>query len=247
MEIAIKFLYMRLFDKDNLPPEPFSPVADYIWYGYSYYRGRYEAALDALRNNQFEQYKQTVQTFLQSYVQQLASAIAAMEGYRAAAGEAGETNRGKIAKEILRSIRAVVVSYQPKTAGVEINANYMEVIPKAKFPVGDWGKVRFHFGDKERYSHFLALQGYAEDVETEDFILPVEDKNDIKHSKLALPGAPQAFMKGGGPIFVDDTENIHYPPGLPKEVVARSHILKKKPLEALFPSPFLGAEPNWVW
>jgi hypothetical protein len=216
--IAINFLYMRFFDRDNLPPEPFSPVADYIFYGYSYYRARYEAAIEALRNDQFEQYKRNVQTFLPSYVQQLASAIAAVEGHKAASGE---TERAKIAKEILRSIRGVVVSYQQKTAGVEINANYMEVIPKAKFPVGDWDKVRFHFGDKERYPHFLALQGYAEDIETEDFILPVEDKNDTKHSKLALPGAPQAFMKGGGPIFVDDTENIHYPPGLPKEVVAQ--------------------------
>ena len=217
--IWIEFSYRRIFARESLPPAPFSPVFDYFWYGYSYYRTRYEAAIEGMRNDLLkarELQMQTYKAYVQAYIEQVANSIAAVEGYKANPSTVG---RDSVARQILRSIKAVVIAYQEKGTNVKVNANYMVAIPRDELNPSEWSKVRFSFGDAKRYSHFLALRAYAEDTEVEDFLLPVEDRNDLQNAKLTLPGAPKAFVTCQNQ-FIGDTTEIKYPRGLPNDITA---------------------------
>jgi len=217
--IWVQFLYRSIFARESLPPAPFSPVFDYFWYGYLYYRTRYEAAMEAMRNDQLKVRDlqiQSYKTYVKAYIEQVAKSIAAVEGYKASPGTVGRDN---VARQILRSIKAVVIAYQEKGTNVKVNVNYMVAIPRNALESSEWSKVRFSFGDAKRYSHFLALRAYAEDTEVEDFLLPVEDRNDLQNAKLTLPGAPKAFVTCQNQ-FIGDTTKIEYPRGLPKDIIA---------------------------
>lgn len=47
--ILLKFSYAKRFDPNNYPTPPFTPVWDYVRYGYGYHSKRYEAALQRSR------------------------------------------------------------------------------------------------------------------------------------------------------------------------------------------------------
>lgn len=56
--IFFKFSYAKIFDPVNYPVPPFTPVWDYLRYGYGYHSQRYEEALKRSRDNDLERSKQ---------------------------------------------------------------------------------------------------------------------------------------------------------------------------------------------
>jgi hypothetical protein len=59
--IFLKFSYTKLFDAINYPIPPFTPVWDYLRYGYGYHNQRYEDALKKSRDNELERRKQELE------------------------------------------------------------------------------------------------------------------------------------------------------------------------------------------
>ena len=247
--IAVKFTYTRFFEADNYPLPPFTPVADYLRYGYEYYSKRYEAALERSRvneveqcrrdsqkkANEFEQYRLEVEpelehlrelkneleqvrhhtdSFLPAYIEQVALAIAAVDHYRSRPDDA---TKSFVARQILQSIRAVVLEYYGEVDGLLVNANYMIAYHKSS-PPKDWSsRLRFGWEPVSRYEYFLALEEYAFDVGRENFVLPVESKSDPRYMDRVLPGAPHAFVTNM-PVVVDDIRQIVYPSGVEAKV-----------------------------
>jgi hypothetical protein len=201
---AQSFVWSRK-DPHAYPSPPFSPVLDYLNKGYDYYRQTYTEGSRAKSRD-----------FLQSYVDQLTYAIGAINAYRTNPTAAlGPT----VAKELLRSVKAVVALYRPDTDGSGINANYMIAYPAKDLPPDKAHDIRFAFGDLARYEYFLALEAYADDKDLQHFALPVEPRVDsLSYSRL-LPGAPTAFFDRKRALE-SDTSVIRYRKGIPPEAIS---------------------------
>lgn len=209
--LFFKFWWLGRTRPQSVPPEPFSPIFDYFWYGFAYHHERYEAALEGERRNDFRRYR----AYIQVYADQISLAIAA-----ASHAEDQSSARREVAREILKSIRAVVIAYHEKLPNLEINTNYMKAISANQLSGADWERVRFYDKkDKGRYEYFLALSEYAVQQSIEDFILPVENRNNPESARRVLPGAPEAFLKTHY-VAVPDTRKITYPAGVPKAIIA---------------------------
>jgi hypothetical protein len=228
--IGVKFFKLRRSQPQNMPPEPFSPVLDYFYYGYAFHRSQYEAALASNREDRFKRYR----NYVQIYVEQISLAIAAVDN------PATTQNATTIIRDILRSIQSIVIAYHKKESALEINVNYMEAIAAEKLTESDWGKILFYDqASKSRYEYFLALREYASDQEREDFILPVERRNTPEAARV-LPGAPEAFMKLRY-VAIDDTSKINYPSELPREIANQmKSYFKSKAFKSFGAVPVIG-------
>lgn len=207
-----KFVHLKHSDRANYPPPPFSPVFDYLFYGHAHHQKQYQEAVEGLRRRGSEEYRHK---FLPLYVEKVLYAIGAADHYRASPDKA---KRKEVERHILRSIRDVVREYHEYGADVQVNANYMLAFHKDALPSDLKVKIRFSFGDPARYKYYLALWEYADDREREDFVLPVEGKNDAEYASRLLPGAPYAFCQNDTEV-VDDAAQIEYFTGIPAEVI----------------------------
>ncbi len=182
---------------------------------YKYHRDQYQQALErkAVREDQY------FRLFVPSYVKQLSYSIAAVDAAR------GSQMAQDVAKSILVSICAVVIEYYGRVNDLEVNANYMVAHDRSALPRLE-SRLKCAFGDRSRYEYFLALELYANDTDTADFVLPVEDKRDRdnKNRKRCLPGAPFAFWTNQT-IIVDDVAKIKYGSLIPDSIIKEEESL----------------------
>jgi hypothetical protein len=205
--IAAKFSLMRLREHGAHTRGPFSPFLDYIQYGYQYHRKQYEESL----SQKTEQDGQNVEIFLLAYVKKLIYAMAAVNSFRLS-----PESKRDVAVQILNYICAVVVEHG-KLPGAEVNANYMLAYHRSVFTEDLRSRLRFAFGNTDRYEFYLALEEYAEDRGRENFVLPVEPKNG--DGTMALPGAPLAFLKNDT-VVEDDVQKIKFAKRVPQSTAA---------------------------
>jgi hypothetical protein len=211
LSILVKFAWIRRFDTSKYPGPPFTPFADYIRYGYEYHYTQY---CEALKRQEARE-EQYLRTFLPSYITQLSYAIAATHSYRESR-DPGQKRQVEVS--ILQSIIAVVREYYGKVPELEVNANYMVAYRKDIVTPDMLACTKFAFGDPKRYEFFLALAEYGQDRGRENFVLPVENKNNRGAIKSCLPGAPLAFLMNDTAI-VDDVAKIRYSKGIPAETI----------------------------
>jgi len=189
-----KYEAVRRTDLAGFLPQSFSPVLDYLLYGFNFYRSTSEKTLKDAQEKREAFSRDQLAGFLPAYARQLSNAIAAISFYT----ENGtEGVRKEVAIQILKCIRAVVVEGYQKQNGLFINANYMVAHHKDSLPANFELEKRLRFAQKgkDEYEYFLALEGYADDDGKEQFVLPVESKNTDGWEARLLPGAPQAFSK----------------------------------------------------
>jgi hypothetical protein len=208
--ILLTYTYIRLFHPDKYPPPPFSPALDYFFYGYRFVREEYAKGLVKLD----EQVREKRQEFLPAYGSQVSKAAAAVSGY---ASDPSEWKRADITKTILSAICAVMHLYHFRSRGLSFNANCMIAYDKDSVTEPILKKLRFKWGNVQRYKHFLALYVYADDKGAQDFSLPVEDGNNPDAGKNILPGAPAAFLVNET-VVVDNINDLLYADGVPVEV-----------------------------
>lgn len=163
-------------------------LGDYFFFGYRRYRER--KALISSR-----------QSFLRSYLVQLANSIAA------AGAEAQDERQLEFIRNILRSMTAVVLEYRGGESRGRIRANLMI----AKACTAEMAKqLRFAVEGAQVDECLELVTHHNEDIR--DVILPIPQG---RRRELALPGAPMAFV-ANGPVVVDDTRDVPLAAGLTK-------------------------------
>jgi len=185
---------------------------DYLVYGFNYYGSNTDKVLAQAKQAEAEFYQALNEAFLPAYVKQMAAAIAAIGGYNNAPRE---DIRRLMAQRILECIRAVVLNSYGAPEGLVINANYMVAYHRDRLPEGFNIEKRLRFNGAKRasdFEYFLALEGYADEEGSENFVLPVESHDAPGWEKRLLPGAPQAFSQGG-PVVIDNTAKVPFPQG----------------------------------
>jgi len=205
--IFVSYSYERIFHPDKYPPPPFSPFIDYFFYGYSFVREEYSKGLERLKN----QIDEKRHEFLPEYGGHVSKAIAAISAYTSTPTE---ERRAEITKAILDAICAVMHLYNFKVRDLKFNANCMIAYPKDTVPEAVLTKLKFGWGDRARYAHYLALYVYADNKGAQDFSLPVEDGNLPGAANSILPGGPQAYLINET-VIVDNTQDMAYALGVP--------------------------------
>lgn len=193
----------------------FNPVQDFLVYGYNYYQKNLQAVLKCYGESRLELFQKKL---LPEYARHIAIGITDI-----ALGHAVSNDNAKreFTRQVLKSMCAIVIAHHPdgQSNGLMVNANYMQAIRKSTVPPDFLSRLRFHFGDVDRYPHFLALKDYAFDTDgKESFILPVEAE---EAGGKSLPGAPEAFLRNRT-VVVDNTSQIKYSPDLDAKVAANS-------------------------
>ncbi len=187
----------------------FSPVLSYVIFGFSYYKTEFQKLLERISKDELAAYRNFIKGFLPAYINQFCQSIAAIDFYLASHSEAA---RAQVAKQILQSIRAVVIEYYSEKRYLRVNVNYMlaQLYETALPPVKE--RVRFAESNSAVYEHLLVLKEYAEDEGREDFALAVPGRNRGATERHVAPGAPEAFFRGTTTIL-DDTGKIAFPKG----------------------------------
>src|SRR5207237_10310296 len=112
LAIFFKFSYIRRFDKENYPKPPFTPCADYLQYGYKYFREKYSQAILETRKGSSPVDIVASQEFLTLYLRDLSFAIATVD--KAALDV---SLRPHVAKTLLRAIAAIVEKHPATRPG----------------------------------------------------------------------------------------------------------------------------------
>ncbi len=211
--IYVSFRRIRTNEPNKWPGAPFSPLADYLQYGYKYHREQYTEALERKVVHEDHYFR----SFVPFYVKQISYEIAAVDG----AVESPALR--DVARNILSTICVVVVTYYGRLPDLEVNANYMVAYDPSALPELQ-SRLKCAFGDVSRYKHFLALEQYATDTDTADFVLPVEDKGDSKSQKRSLPGAPLAFLMNQT-VIVDDVSKMNFGNLVPRNIKEEEQLL----------------------
>lgn len=185
---------------------PFLPVLDYLHYGYSQFQETRNQQLEKYADSEADHYRK----YLAGYTSDLAVAIVAVNNLRDNGGDAST-----ISRILLRSIGQLT---QDLLHVSPLNVNYMRAYDASHCPEPIKQQLRFVFGDSNRYSNYLALAQYANDMDREGFSLPVEPDEVSKKAACLLPGAPVAFRRNQI-VCIEDTAKIDYPSGLNAEVV----------------------------
>ncbi|MGO9244008.1 MAG: hypothetical protein ACLPT4_15380 [Verrucomicrobiia bacterium] len=207
--VCLKYHWIRRSNLNRHLPQDMSPVLDYLFYGYNYYRTNTAKIIQQAQAKELADYRRYITTFLPAYVSQLSMAIAAID-----ASQRGMADKRVTAHTILQCIRAVVISYYGGGDNLRVNANYMAAYHKSHRPDNLESRLRFAGDDISQYEYFLVLEDYAEaDGKEENFILPVA--NDESRQ---LPGAPRSFMTSST-VVIDDTSKIRFAPGLKPHIV----------------------------
>ena len=161
-------------------------VGDYFYFGYRNYRDHKDQI--AMRQRA---------SFLEDYLTQLSYSIT-IAGSKIPANQ-----RTAVARNILRSMAAVVRKYRGENSKALIRINLM----MARSCTAELrSKLRFT-SERQEVEQCLELVVYDSDEEQRDFLLPLPKSWDVKD---ALPGAPIAFV-GEMPVIVDDTGHIDFP------------------------------------
>ncbi len=208
--IAVTCLFIKRADPANSALSTLKHVGNYLLYGHKHHIEKLELSLHSNKESEIRRLRRD---FLPSYASQLSHSLGAIYHYRA---QPAPEARKLVARNILKTICAVVQGYRGKHNDIEIDANYMVAYDKSSAPRSL--PLRFAWGEKGRYKHFLALETYADDMRTKTFALPVEDESDPQAAKRVLPGAPRAFFNDAWEI-IDSTARISYPEATDKAVL----------------------------
>ena len=168
-------------------------LGDYFFFGYRKYRERKESHADNQRRE-----------FHQDYLIQLAYSIAA------AGSDATPGQRLIFARDILRSMAAVVRNYRGGNTTAKIRTNLM----MARRFVPEMASRLRYSAKGATVEDCLELVTYDNDNGSKDVVLPLPSGGS---ANLVLPGAPAALI-GELPIIIDDTSKISFPSGLADEV-----------------------------
>lgn len=212
--IALNLRRLKKNSPHLYPPPPFTPIFDYLRYGYEYYRNSYQDRIEKISESALIQHKVFIRNFIPIYVRQIIFATGAVNHFKSNPSEA---LKNSLAIQLLRCLCAVVTAYHRNLAGEQVNANIMLYLHKNELPQGMVNLVRFHWGDFQRYEGFLVLREYAEDINKQSFILPIESKADKTARNRVLPGAPEAYFKGET-VRIDDTTKMTYAKAIPKNI-----------------------------
>jgi len=197
-------------------PADFSPVMDYLFYGFNFYRSNSSQIVTKAKAEQVQHRTQFITAFVPAYVLQTSAAIAAVSNY---VSQPSPQIRAMVSRQILECIRAVVIEYYVNPQDFKVDANYMLAYEKSSPPPKL--KERLQFADKaaDDYEIFLALEGFSKDDDKEDFILPVGNKRIDGWDKTLLPGAPEAFLRETT-VVIDDTAKMSFPSGLSEKTIS---------------------------
>jgi hypothetical protein len=208
--LLIKYTYIKAVTPEQYPAPPFSPLIDYLFYGYRFVREEYSKGL--LRRDQQNQEKRN--EFLPEYGKQVSHAVAAVSAY---ADNPNDITRAEITKTILTAICFVMHLYHPNERGLWFNANCMIAYDRNRVPPDVKKRVLFTWGDLDRYEYYLLLYAYADSKGAQNFSLPVEPKNVGDSYNRVLPGAPQAFLLNET-VICDNIRDIQYLEAVPSSV-----------------------------
>jgi hypothetical protein len=202
--LLVKFSYYKYFKPEYHPPPPFSPVNDYLYYGYSLHKRNWERALAQSRRDAIDYRNRDV---LPKYAELLAGAVAMVSHFL---NNQTEDLRRDTIKRILRTMCDAVRAYRRHPGSIKINANLMTVYETDERPEIWQKKLKFFSGALGDYSRVLLLDVYAYEEGAQDFALPVTDRHVPQAEDKVLPGAPEALNQNRT-VVVDDTGKIQYP------------------------------------
>lgn len=215
---------------------PFLPILHFVHHGFDRFLEVRDAGLSQQESSEAEAQRE----FLTTYSRELAAAIATVNRLRETHGDADTA-----ARLILRSVGQLIEKQLHLSS--RLNVNYMRAYEARSCPDEIKEKSRFVYGDAARYSHFLALVQYADDLEREVFALPVEPTGDREGRgsgtlDCMLPGAPVAF-RTNQMFYVADTARIEYPATL-EPAVARDlkAYFQSKKFKSFLSIPIFGRE-----
>lgn len=211
--LATKYAYVRYRSPEKYPGESFSPVIDYLHYGYRHVKQSYDEGLKKLENKTKKEAEKKRKELLPEYGGQLSRSLAAVSNYLA---HPSADRQKDLIEQILRSICAVMHLYKSED-GRGFNANCMVAFPKDSAPKKIIDKMKFGFGDASRYPTFLWLYAYANQNGAMTFSLPIEDPIEPEVENLILPGAPQAFLHNETTV-ISDSSKIQIARNIPKSI-----------------------------
>jgi hypothetical protein len=160
-------------------------VGDYFYLGYRKYRDRKEDVISRQR-----------MSFVENYLEQLTYSITI------AGSKISDQQRISVARDLLRTMTAVVRKYRGENSNVQIRTNLM-IVRNCTAEL----KARLRFiSEREEVEKCLELLVYDNDEMVRDLVLPLPKSGEIKD---ALPGAPSALI-GEAPVIVDDTNHIEF-------------------------------------
>lgn len=166
-----------------------SAVLHFLIYGYRSYDEKLKQAMKEWNESR----EQAINGFLPQYHLQVTGAILAVNHALHAANP--EKSRST-AQTILQNIEAVVRAYNKDVANLDISANYLRVTKSANATTDQMNAAKFLHQDWNHYEYLLILEQYARDPTPAPFALPVW-KNPADINENILPGAPEAFLRGG--------------------------------------------------
>ena len=215
----------------NITGFPFLPILHFLHYGFDRFCEVRDAGLEQQELSESEAHRQ----YLTTYSGELAAAIATVNHFRETGGDADT-----VARLILRSIAQLTEKQLHLSA--RLNVNYMRAYEAQSCPDGIKEKSRFVYGNTARYSHYLALVQYANDLEREVFALPVEPVDGSGKIGCLLPGAPVAF-RTNQMVYVEDTARMEYPASLERTIVQSLKIyFEGKKFKSFLSIPILGRD-----
>jgi hypothetical protein len=212
--IFVSFAAVRRHSSKDYLLESLAPVRDYLFYGYQYYKERYEEVLEEERKSPLSRFRELNAVGSQ----QLAIEMVAVERYHR---NPSDELRDYLCEQILRDICSVVHSYMEIGSNVQLNSNIMVAIPVAQATNDHWDLVRFAYQDRKDYGHLLLLKHYGNLKGKERFALPVVSKTAVsKWQDWVLLGAPETFLREE--ILVINTQRLdfakHVPQNIRKEI-----------------------------
>ncbi|MDX6444668.1 MAG: hypothetical protein QOH71_1742 [Blastocatellia bacterium] len=164
--LLIKFTYFKFYRPEFYPPPPFSPLGDYLYYGYGHYYKNWKDALAQSRRDAIDYRNKDV---LPKYAELLAGALAMVSHFLSNQNEA---LRKDTIGRILRAMCDAVKAHRRSGGPIKINANLMTVYRIDEHPELWRHKLKFSSGNLADYSQVLLLDVYAYDEQTQDFALP---------------------------------------------------------------------------
>lgn len=179
-------------------------VGDYFYFGYRKYRNRKAETASKQRAN-----------FVQDYLTQLTYSVAA------AGSRISSEQRTSVARNLLRTISAIVLKYRGDNSKGQIRVNLMVLSD-----CSDELKQKLQFAPSpQQVDRCLELVAYDNDEIQRKLVLPLPKSGDVGD---ALPGAPTALL-GDTPVIIDNTHNIDYPRSIaPKAKEAMQAYLASK-------------------
>lgn len=183
----------------------FSPGVEFLIYGYQHVRN----TLDEIRQNMLEKELSDLKRVVSLAAKNLAASLVSADRNLSQ----GVSNQSLIST-VLDQISSISTYYLRSKS--HANANWMIAIPSHELRADDKSKVRYTYGDTARYSYYLALRDYANNQGSQDFILPVENRDDQASLGRTLPGAPEAFIRREH-LYVS-TKDLTFAPEVPKSV-----------------------------